>query len=206
MAVVIVPLLEGACFNNTIVLEQCQLSLRNRYFQAYVQIAAWVACGQGTPRSPTVCKAHGRAVRKITPVPCAAPSRGRWLLPATQSGCHRPWVPRDWGIPVGEPGWSPSSAASAPWWSHCFQHTRSGHAEGSGARGTPPAWGEPTSHWDTLFAALAAAPRRFHLSVARGRGARGPGGVHATVCLAASLTVTVRLIIAEQRKGIKCSH
>lgn len=197
MAVVIVPPLEGVCFSSIAVLEQCQLSLRNRYFQAYIQIASRAACGQGTPTLPAVCRAHGRAVPKVPPVPCTAPSQNFSLLRSMGAPDH--------GCPGT--GASPRGARLEPWLggiSPAVVPFLSAHPRLSCGR----QWGEgdPTSCQDTLFAALAAAPGGFLLSPARGSGVRVPGGVRAAVCLAASPPVTVRLIIAERKKGIKCSH
>ena len=169
-----------------------------------------------SPKSPR-CPAQ--------PPPEAAGSSLPRSVGATQRGCHTPWVPRNRGIPEGSwtapchaawvprtvcaqepghprgvPGWSSGSAASAPRWSCFFRRSRGCHAEGSGAGGTPPAAGTRCLLLSQLY------PGGFCLSVARGSGAGVPGGVRAAVCPAASLPVAVRLIVAEWRKGIKCSH
>lgn len=155
--------------------EQCQL-----HFLAHIQIDPRVACGQGTPGSPTV--------PSVTPVPCRSPSQGH------QRGCHKVGVSR--GV-LGEAGGAPAQHHLG--WYLSSQHSQC-HAEGSEVWGTPPARGIPPAP-RTLCLLLPQPSQGVSVSVAGGSGAGVLVGGCCSVPPCPSLLIT-----AEQRSGIKGSH
>lgn len=146
----------------------CGVEQRQLHFLAHVQIVPRVACGQGTPGSPTV--------PSVTPVPCRSPSQGH------QRGCHKVGV--SWGV-LGEASGAPAQQHH-PGWSLSSQHSQC-HAEGNEVRGDPTSKGDPSSPQDSLFAAPTAIPGDLCV---RGRRKQG-WGAGGEMLLCASLPIPV---------------